>query len=253
MKKIIQIKLTGKFAHFNYPFTSPNFLKKSFSIPPRTTILGIIGAMIGLEGFQQYHKREEPEYYEKLKNIQISIGLNDIPLKQLIKYNSLNSFANDAKQDSAEGKCNIIIKEEILLNPEYTISFLLDDSKKYDKKILKSITKEKVVSVYPIYLGKNEFFANIEDVKIFNEDDFEFDNYGLIDKLNSIIPLDKLNEDDGYENLIYDIFSENIDFKNKKMRTKICKIGYFLKDELIEFKEKVKLYKIENKYYYFFK
>jgi CRISPR-associated protein Cas5h len=254
MEKILQFDLSGKFAHFKFPFTSPNFLKKSFTIPPRTTILGLLGAIIGLKGFQQYED-EFPEYYEKLRHIPLAITLNKIPLRKLIKYNSLNSFGNNAQKDSNEGKCNIIVQEEVLLNPEYIITLFLDDSVEEDKKILEKINEKIISSSYHIYLGKNEFFASIKNVYIFSKDKFELKNYSEVENLNSIIPIELLDTSVDYENLVYDSFSKDIDFSEKKLKTKSCEIGYFLCDEEevnIQFEEEIELCKIQDKYYYFF-
>ncbi len=258
MQKILQFKLSGKFAHFKFPFTSPNFLKKSFTIPPRTTILGLLGSIIGLDGFQQYgDEAKEPEYYEKLKHIPIAVTLNKIPSKQLIKYNSLNSFANNSKQDGE----NVIIKEEILLNPEYNITLLLDDSIEEDKEIIKCINKNNVKSKYHIYLGKNEFFANINEVEIYSSEDFTLKEYKEIEKLSSIIPLNLLNDGIAYENLVYDSFSRNINFFEKRLKTERCEVGYFIfgkdkdDDEIdyIKFQKPVELLNLNNNFYYFFK
>ncbi len=252
MQKILQFKLSGKFAHFKFPFTSPNFLKKSFSILPRTTILGLMGSIIGLNGLQQYNDEVElPEYYGKLKHIPVAITINKIPLKRLIKYNSLNSFANNAKQDGG----NIIIKEEILLNPEYIITLLLDDSINEDKEIMRYLNEENIKSKYHIYLGKNEFFANITNIKISLSDEFKIQEYNEIERLNSIIPINLLDTSIVYENLIYDSFSKNIDFSEKKLKTKLCEVGYFINEEKrnnIHFKKSIKLLNLNNNFYYFF-
>lgn len=250
MEKIIQFDLSGKFAHFKFPFTSPNFLKKSFLIPPRTTILGILGSIIGLNGFQQYGESNEPEYYEKLKHIKIGIGMNCFPSKKLIIYNSLNSFARNIALNP-----NVMIKEEILLNPSYKIILLLNFNNEYDKKLYDFIKQEK--ATYHLYLGKNEFFANITNFKEFDENQFTQKNTNECESINTIFPLEYINFDEEYQNsIIIDSFSKDIDFSEKKLKTKLCEVAFILdsksQKENISFNEKLNLYEIENKNYYLF-
>ena len=249
MKQILFFELGGKFAHFKFPFTSPNFLKKSFSIPPKTTVLGILGSIIGLNGFQNY-ELNEPEYYSKLKHIPITIHLDKIPMKSVIQYNSLNSFAKDIADNP-----NVIIKEEILLEPNYKIGLILDDSNENDRLLIELFNKKKISSKYHIYLGKNEFFANISNIKLFRENEFEIVNVSEVEHLNSIIPISFLNLNILYEHLIYESFSKDINFSDKKLKTVLCEIGFFIEEEkenVITFNTELKLYKIGNNHYYFF-
>lgn len=252
MRKIIQFDLNGKFAHFKFPFTSPNFLKKSFNIPPRTTILGILGAVIGLKGFQQYSESKEPEYYEKLKHIKLGIKINCLPLKKLIIYNSLNSFAKNIAKDP-----NVLIKEEVLLDPSYTITLLLDLSNLVDNKLYEFIKKR--ISTYHLYLGKNEFFANINNFKEFKDAEFEKTSVSICEcrSLCTIIPLEFINFDEKYQNgIIIDSFSEDIDFTEQKLKTKLCEVGYILnpkdQEEDLQLNKEVEFYVIEHKNHYLF-
>ena len=139
MRRIFSFSLSGKFAHFNFPFTNKKYLKKSYSLLPRTTLLGIFGAILGMNGFQNFNNRL-PEYYQKLQHIPMSICLNNYLVKELIKYNSLNSFA-----DNSPNGDNVIMQEEILLNPKYRILLILDDSNEIDSKII-SVLSEKNIS-----------------------------------------------------------------------------------------------------------
>lgn len=250
MKKIVFFKLSGKFAHFKFPFTSPNYLKKSFSIPPKTTILGMLGSMMGLKGFHQYES-QEPEYYSKLKHIPITICLKQIPLKILVVYNSINSFAKNIPKNPI-----VNIKEEVLLNPSYKIGLLLDDTIEIDRMILEKFVVKQISSVYPLYLGKNEFFANIVDIRIFNEGQFTIEEKDSIEYLNSIIPIELLDKSIAYKNIVYDSFSKDIIFNDKKLKTILCEVAYFVDEEdetNIKLLNPKSLLRVGNKYYYIFK
>ncbi len=260
MKYLLQFSLNGRFAHFNFPYTSPNHLKKSYSIPPRTTILGIFGSIAGLKGFADYNQ-EFPEYYEKLRNVPISICLNKVPEKQLIKYNSLNSFA-----DNSEKGNNVIVAEEILLNPNYEILLIIDDSIEEQKDILYKL-KNNAKSEFPIYLGKNEFFAVISDINIYSEDSFEneniyFEEIEKTNKLKSIVPKDYSskfqleNPEEILGNSVLDSFSYDIEFNEKKLKTKQSEVIYFIEGakqrSKLKFKDNLSLLNLKGNHYFFF-
>ena len=247
MKKILKFKLNGKFGFFKYPFTSPNKLKKTYNIPPRTTILGILGSIIGLEGFQNFIG-DEPEYYEKLKHINMFICMNKIPQKKLITYNSLNSFAKNIALDS-----NVIIQEEILLNPEYEIGLLLDENLEYDKKILDTFNRKFISSKYHIYLGKNEFFANISEIEIFDENNFVVEELDSVENLKSIVFKKFVDFNKTKDELVIETFSRDINFTKKRLKTINKEVIFLLEqDNEVYFNSNLKLYNLNGNYYFMF-
>jgi len=169
MEKLLVFNLKGNFAHFNNPLTFSKYLKHTYYIPPKSTILGLLGSLIGLDG---YGNKKIPEFIDKLSNINLYIKVIDYKKlnKMIVQYNSLNSFANNVVINP-----NVIMKEEILCNPKYEIGLLLDDSNELHNKIIHNIKNN--VSKYHLYLGKNEFFVNIEYIDLF---DFKY-----IDKITS--------------------------------------------------------------------
>jgi CRISPR-associated protein Cas5 subtype I-B len=260
MEIIIKFDLWGNFGHFKFPFTSPNHLKKTFNIIPRTTLLGLLGSILGLNGYPvKTDANFEPEFFNILKHIPICINLNEIFNTDIISYNSLNSFSNDAKKDAQDGGSNVIIKEEILLNPKYEILLLLNLDKEYDKRLFelfKSAQKDNVInSKYHVYLGKNEFFANIENIEIYT-DNFSREKIGSLNFFEGIIPKKYVNEFNQAKNYVFDSFSSNIDFSNKKIRTNLVEVVYFTKEEKrgeIELNGRYDFIKIVDKYYYFWR
>jgi len=249
MKKVIFFTLSGRFAHFRFPFTSPNFLKKTFSVPPKTAVYGIIGCILGLNGFQQYEEGQ-PEYFAKLNHIPLSICITKIPSKTLIVYNSLNSFAKNISENPI-----VNIHEEILLNPEYRIGLLLDESIEIDLKLIKLFQDSFLSSKYHLYLGKNEFFANISNVSNYSGNDFSLVNLNIVEHIESIIPSEFIDLSIPYDNLIYVSFSKNISFIDKKLKTELCEVVYFSDKETknnIEFTKETELLKVGEKYYYLF-
>lgn len=254
---IVKFDLWGKFGHFKFPFTSPNHLKKTFNIIPRTTLLGILGSILGLRGYSPENSSDfEPEFFNLLKHIELCINLKEVFNTDIICYNSLNSFGNDAKKDAQDGGSNVIIKEEILIEPKYEVLLILNLKNDIDKKLFDIFQNSKngdnLESNYHIYLGKNEFFANINNIEIFR--DFKRE---MLDNLNffcGIIPNKYMDEKFNVQNYVYDSFSSNVDFSNKKIRTNLVEVFYLIKKDKganIELNDNYEFVKINQMYYYF--
>ncbi|MDY0388025.1 MAG: CRISPR-associated protein Cas5 [Methanolobus sp.] len=152
--KLLIFRLHGTFAHFNQPIS--NRFRNTYSIIPKPQLLGLIGSLIGLSGYK--NASTYPEFYSKLHDLKVFIKPNSLANKKfVVTYNSLNSFLNN-RIDS--GSPNVIINEQILQDPDYEIGLLLNENDRLHAQIIENVIKNK--SVFPIYLGKNEFFANIE-------------------------------------------------------------------------------------------
>lgn len=143
-------------------YTSYNFLHKP-------AILGIIGAILGLSGYAKSgeDKKEKlhPNFYTNLKDVKIAIFPHyEKPLKKVITgFNNASCLAS--KSSGGQGQ-TWQIREQILVGePEirYTV-FILDNNSVKDGLIsnLKQLLKNRE-SEYPLYFGKNEFFAYHEN------------------------------------------------------------------------------------------
>lgn len=237
MKKVLLLELKGKFGHFNDPVTMPKYFKRSYNIIPKNTFLGLIGGMLGLKGYSEMENM--PEFYELLKEMKIFIIPKKYPFKKfVIQYNSLNSFANNDKKDP-----NVIMKEEILLNPNFEIGIQVENSELYEKI---KLFLEKKKSVYHLYLGKNEFFANInylgeQEIKPIEKTEIE---------VSSIFPVESLEEQEKYvDNIIIDTFLKEMKFYPdiKKVVGVPEKVGFLEDEEEIEIKKEfLDRYKILN-------
>jgi CRISPR-associated protein Cas5h len=108
-------------------------------------LLGILGAILGLEGYQK--RGVLPEYYQQLKNLKVGIA----PLgddrgnfqKTTIVYTNTVGYANK------DG--NLIAYENTLVRPSYRVFIILQD----DHPLYDYLKKSK--AEYIPYLGKNEF------------------------------------------------------------------------------------------------
>ena len=182
---IIAFRLTGDYAHFSHPATIYSSL--TYPIPPKTAIMGFLGALIG-----------EEEHY-KLSNILYSIKVNREIVKRSFVFNgiqkalSTSMHIKDGYQDASKKKQ---FYRELICSPSYTV--FVDLSKvddKYSKDIQIALREHK--TKFTPYLGINFCIADFEWIEIKKlekiedkvseinsftlKDDFEFDieNYGV--------------------------------------------------------------------------
>lgn len=185
--KAISFELSGKTAFFKKPDVNV-YTYFTYNNIHKPALLGLLGAILGLGGYNQQFdknsplkaKKEQidegfPEYYEKLKNLKISI----IPLTNHGYFTKkIQVFNNSVGYASKEQGGNLIIREQWLENPKWEILLLDDNSierilfEKLEDYLLNSKTQ------FIPYLGKNDHPAKISNVKnieleLFNsKDDF---------------------------------------------------------------------------------
>jgi CRISPR-associated protein Cas5h len=161
-KKALVFDIQGKFAHFRTFYSNASSL--SYGFPPRTTVIGIIAAILGLERDSYYDLLS----YEKC-NIAVSLKQPIRKLIQTVNYirtkkeDGFNTFKSAVNSHLKRTLNTYPISIELLMpvNDEikYRISFSTPELDVYNelKKMLKS-NKSK----FPIYLGLSEFLADIE-------------------------------------------------------------------------------------------
>jgi len=153
--KAISFKLSGKFAHFKKPDVN-SYAYFTYSHIHKVALLGIFGAILGFRGYGN-SKGNLPEFYERLKDFKVSI----IPKKSYFTK-KIMTFNNSVGYASKEEGGNLIVREQWLENPEWEILILENESNEF--KELKERLFKKEFAFIP-YLGKNDHFANISDVK----------------------------------------------------------------------------------------
>ncbi|MFW0884770.1 type I-B CRISPR-associated protein Cas5b [Candidatus Acidulodesulfobacterium sp. H_13] len=123
----------------------------TYNMLHKPAILGILGAIIGLGGYEQ--NCVFPEYYKKLKDILIGVkpigDENGSFQKTIITYNNTTGFA------SGEGGGNLIITEQTLIKPSYKIYILLDLENSDQRQLYENIKNQR--AEYLPYLGKNDY------------------------------------------------------------------------------------------------
>ena len=148
--KLISFDIQADFGFFRKPETN-NTINLSYNIIHKPAILGLLGAIIGLEGYKE--KGKLPAYYELLKDVKIGIEpLNHDKgsyAKTSIKYSNTVGYANKGT--------NFLTEELTLIEPAYRIYLLLEESISEQNQLIMSIKNGQ--TEYIPYFGKNEFAA----------------------------------------------------------------------------------------------
>lgn len=151
--KALKFILSGKTAFFKVPMVN-SFCYFTYGNIHKPALLGMFGAILGYKGYG-YEITNFPEYYEKLKDVKISI----VPNSENGYFNKkFQQFNNSVGYASQEQGGNLIVKEQWLEDPSWTIYIMLnnDESQKLADMIIHS------QCVYIPYLGKNDHPVTIE-------------------------------------------------------------------------------------------
>ena len=203
----IKFNLSGKTAFFKKPDVNAHTYFTYNNIH-KIALLGIIGSIIGLEGWK---KEGEPQFYEKLKKLHVSIvpnGLNGYFSKKTQTFNNSTGLA------SKENGGNLIVREQWLENPNWDVYLMQNEVENYIwTKIKDYLVNGKCV--YIPYLGKNDHPATIKsdnklDIPDFSAELIEVTENKEYTNINSLFMgcIEDLKEDPTNEkNFIFTEFS----------------------------------------------
>jgi len=150
MKKLISFTIKAEKGFLKKPDINDG-IYLTYNMLHKPALLGILGAIIGLKGYQK--NGVLPEYYKELKDIPVGV----MPVgdekgnfqKTKITYNNTTGLASN------EEGGNLIITEQTLIKPSYKIYLLLDVEKENELALYNNIKEQK--AVYLPYLGKNDY------------------------------------------------------------------------------------------------
>lgn len=168
--RLISFDLQSNFAFFKKPDYNDGMLL-SYNMLHKPALLGILGAIIGLEGYQK--KGELPVYYTRLSSIPVGIepleGAHERGnfAKTAVKYTNTVGYANK------DG--NLLVEETMLIRPAYRCYLLLSMENTDEVKLYQNIANGQAEFIP--YLGKNEFQAWWNNV-------MEYEGAPLIPKTN---------------------------------------------------------------------
>lgn len=196
---ILKFNISSNFAYFQDKVNLRNNI--SYPCIHKPAILGLLGAILGLDGFSKIKKNGEIKYISELSSIKVGIKIKSDIQFTTVKTNDSTGL------DVTNIKNRTIQKTEAILNhPDYDIYLKIDDLKLYELIYDRLINKK---YFYEPSLGKSYFFANINNLEIkkispildldFGEDDIIYIESIFLDE-------DKLKGfEEGYES---DLFEE---------------------------------------------
>lgn len=165
--KALCFMLSGKTAFFKKPEVN-SYAYFTYGNIHKIALLGIFGAILGYGGHTQKFNKEGrpkqitegfPEFYERLYRMNIAaapVAENGFIRKKIQTFNNSVGYA------SKEQGGNLVVKEQWLEGPAWNIYVLLDcaEAEKLGEMMLQG------KCVYIPYLGKNDHYADIEDVRV---------------------------------------------------------------------------------------
>lgn len=210
--KIVSFHLKGKMAHFRRYYSNSSAL--SYSIPPRTTIVGIIAGLLGYE---------RDSYYEEFstKQCKIAVGVSSQIKKQVHKLNLLMvkkpNDLNASQEHHSQTATEIIMPENIRSGVvDYRIWMTHTDRRIMDNLLELFAEPGYKTQGISVALGTAQHLAWLEDGEVLNGEE---ETEGIV-AIESVIPqrtLGKLNFTN--ENIeSYRLFKEDIPLSFNKKR-----------------------------------
>lgn len=194
--EILSFKIRGKMAHFRKYYA--NNTAFSFSIPPRTTLMGIVAANMGWS---------KDSYYEDLASENIQFGIRVLtPLKKSfhrLNFLSIKSTGDMAKNWSSDFRGEggrIQTPFEIVTHSNITkgnvVYQIFIKAKNANTDVFENLKKHFLNKepVYNISLGTANFSAQLLDVTLFKGDEIEKIESQDYVELNSAVPTNLVEE-----------------------------------------------------------
>ncbi len=254
----IKFDLSASMAVIRKPDSNETYY--TYNFPHKIMLLGLLGAIIGLNGYNYYSfqrnlgKKVEdiPEFYSKLKDLKVAIvpEINERNFSRKIQ-----EFNNSVGYASKEVGNNLIVREQWLERPKWTIYILENNTDEY-KKIKDYLLNRKCE--YIPYIGKNDHFADIKNVEIkevksLNTNPSKIDSLyeeKIAEKKDDLF--EKMLGFENEENKKYFLYKELLPIELNE------KIGYskFLNfvytNEQLEVKDNSNIYEVDSKNIYYF-
>jgi CRISPR-associated protein Cas5h len=237
----IKFELSGAEATFKKPYI--NNMNLTYSHIHKIALLGMLGAILGLEGHEQEEKEDiYPEFYEKLKGLKVSILPHTPFIPKTIKdVTDTNGFSNKGE--------TFVTREQALVNPKWTIYVQKGETNdilygKLKEMLLKEWAK------YSPYLGRNHYQATRENAEIINLKAIDLEDVNKIDSLIKEKDFEFV-EDFSLEENVFET-GEYYPTKYRPYVNYYIEEKMYLTNKVIEVKEGNSIYVDKNRYLYFF-
>lgn len=166
--KALKFELEGITAFFKNSDINNSDGDMWFSFPHihKVALFGILGALLGYDGYRQQGKMVYPEFFEKMMDKKISI-VPDKPIFKRRKVETTNT-AGYSNENKKNGSSTMISKEYWLegtpASPLKWTIYILDDESDVFKEILSAILNNNMC--FHPYLGNNHHFIDIKNQEI---------------------------------------------------------------------------------------
>ena len=171
--KLVSFDIKADFGVLRKPDVNSVYL--TYNMLHKPCLLGILGAIVGLSGFQEGN--DFPDYYVKLKDLKI--GIQPLPLEN--KGNFLKAMVRYINGVGVSEYGTWIIDEQILIKPSYRCFIELDLKDELQNKLYEYIKNYK--SVFIPYLGKNECSLWWEEFQEYEYHEFDYAQDFKIDSI----------------------------------------------------------------------
>lgn len=232
-------ELTAEFASFR-PFYTTTIVD-TYPFPPKTTIIGMIGAALGLTEDEIF------EYYEKIK-----VG---------IKIEHYDSIFNDLQkiwkvEDDKVRRTPFVIIKRFLYKPRFMIYLLTPN----DEILIDTIEKALNNPEYPITLGDSDslfypenidYFKIVENVKPVKSRFFRCLIDVKIAKINGGIKYPKVKINNSKFKIYPKIVKVPISFEKTRKNPKIVEVLYHSQGE-VELEKEIDAYEFKGEPIYLF-
>ena len=178
-ERCLSVTVRGPWGHFRR--VEGNVVKQTYRIMPRTTVAGLLAAVLGIE---------RDGYYELFGPEQSAIAIEPVDELRTVNMpvNALSTADENLQSLNARGKVSVKLPDptdlrqqhnyEVLVDPAYRIDVALGDEKRY-RELRETLEAGK--SHYVPSLGLSEYLAELEFHGEFTIDDGAIDGVVAVD------------------------------------------------------------------------
>lgn len=246
--KALKFTLKGQTAFFKKPDVN-TYVYFTYSHIHKVALLGIIGAILGLGGYNNQDKAKYPEFYERLKDLKISIvPINGLDNEYRNFDKKIQTFNNSVGYASQEEGGNLIVNEQWIEKPIWDI-YLLEEHALFDEIKRRLVTNQ---YVYMPYLGKNDHPATIYSVE-----EIELRATYEIQKIDSLFlqkHFEAIEEEDDYleDDKTYYKYQEKLPIDLEESTNQYLLESFMITNRKMKSKDNITLYLHNNRVLHFF-
>ena len=162
---ILGFEIASDYGHFSHPATIYSSL--TYPVPPKTTVMGMLGAVAGLAKMDVYDK----ESYEPLNKIKYSVVIKQLDGKMNFCFNGIKNAlpSIDLKNGVQKVTQRKQFYRELLIAPRYEIFIDFTDIEHSEiiNTIAENLSNNR--SHYQLYMGINFCLASVKYIGIFEK------------------------------------------------------------------------------------